>query len=959
MGQNNTRWRAVVIVLISSLWLLYLPLTAAGEVTTSPNDPRQYESFVLANELKALIISDPTTDKAAAALDVYVGSSSNPEGWAGLAHFLEHMLFLGTAKYPEAGEYQSFISEHGGRHNAYTSDDNTNYFFDVDKNYLEPALDRFAQFFIAPLFTPQYVDRERNAVDSEYQTRRKDDSSRLFHAWKAIANPRHPFSRFQIGSLSTLVDKNDRGLRETLIEFYEHHYSANIMTLVVLGKEPLPVLKKWVTEKFAAIRNADAKPFHISEPLLAPGTLPARLNVIPLEDRRVLVMAFPIPPVIEYWRRKPVHYIANLLGYEGQGSLLSLLKEQGWVETLSAGLSVSNASEATFSVSMHLTEQGMQHVNEIVSYAFRYIDLIREDGISERIFDEQRRIAEIDFRFKEKTSAIRYASMLAANLQIYPASEVLRGPYEMDRYDPALIRRFLDELRPDNLLLTLNAKGLPTRTEEPWFGTPYQITQISPELIARWRRPVADARLAIPGPNIFLPDDLAVKPPKDATAKPARIRKEHGLELWFKQDTTFKVPRADFYFNVRSPLANDSPAHAVLTELYVKLVNDQLNEFAYPAYLAGLNYELYKHLRGISVRISGYSDKQTVLLSRVVNALAQPTIDRQRFAFAKDELARDLKNVERETPYRQTTSEITKLLLRPYWTEEQRLVALGSLTADDLVKFVPRLLNRMYVVALAHGNLYRKDALTYTEILQQRLLASATPTGVPGGQVVKLPSGEEFVRRLHVDHPDSALAVYVQGPNKHYGTRAKTALTAQIVSTAFYNDLRTEKQLGYVVFASSLPVLEVPGIAFIVQSPNTGPAALEKNVNDFINTYADVLRDMSDENFARQKQALLTRILQKDQNLQARSNRYWNDIDRKRYKFDLRERLAKAVRRVEKKALEKYYRDLLLGKRHRRLVVVSTGANHVGAPVASIESTETVLIKDISTFKEQHRYFPR
>ena len=959
MRRNCGHWRALVVALIGSLWLLSLPALTAAAVTKSPNDPREYESFLLPNQLKALIISDPATDKAAAALDVYVGSSSDPEGWEGLAHFLEHMLFLGTEKYPQAGEYQSFISEHGGRHNAYTSDENTNYFFDVDKNYLEPALDRFSQFFVAPLFTPQYVERERNAVDSEYQARRKDDSSRLFHAWKTVANPGHPFSRFQIGSLKTLVDRSDLKLREALIKFYRQHYSANIMTLVVLGKEPLPALKQWVTQKFSAVKNVDAKPFRTGEPLWAAGTLPARLNVVPLEDRRVLAMTFPIPPVIAYWQSKPVNYVANLLGYEGEGSLLSLLKKRGWVETLSAGLGASSISEATFSVSMQLTEQGLEHVDEIVSYAFRYIDLIREQGISERIFDEQRRIAEMDFRFQEKASAIRYASMVAANLQIYPAAEVLRGPYAMDHYDPALIRRFLDELRPEHLLLTVNAKGLPTDAEEPWFAAPYALTRMSEALIARARAPAADARLAIPGPNIFLPDDLALKTPKDATHRPVRIRTTPGLQLWFQQDATFKVPRADFYFSLRSPLANDSPQHAVLTELYVKLVNDQLNEFAYPAYLAGLNYELYKHLRGITVRISGYSDKQAVLLSRVVDALAKPVIDPRRFAIARDELVRDLKNVELETPYRQTTSEINKLLLRPYWTEEERLAALEALTAADLGDFVPKLLRQINIVALAHGNLSRTDALASADILQQRLLASATATDVPAGEVLKLPSGEEFVRLLSIDHPDSALTIYLQGANKSYATQAKTALTAQIVSTPFYNDLRTEKQLGYVVFASSLTVFEVPGIAFVVQSPNTNPAALEKNVVDFIRGYANVLHDMREEEFARHKQALLTRIMQKDRNLQARSNRFWNDIDRKRYKFDSRERLAKAVRRIDKKVMERYYRDLLLGKRQRRLIVLSAGTNHGGASVAGVDSSEIIFIKDSSAFKQQHRYFPR
>jgi insulysin len=958
MGIPNIR-RALLAALTAGALLLYIAAAVGDTVVKSPNDQRQYESFVLPNQLKVLLVSDPSTDKAAAALDVFVGSNSDPQRWPGLAHFLEHMLFLGTKKYPQASEYQDFISKHGGRHNAWTGDENTHFFFDIDQNYLEPALDRFAQFFIAPSFTPQYVDHEKRAVDSEYQTRRKSDGTRLFFVWKQVANPKNPLSHFDIGNLSTLVDYKDRKLREALIDFYQHHYSANIMALVVLGKEPLPLLKQWVVDKFSAVRNVDAKPLRIDEPLFASHTLPARLNVTPLKDKRVLVMTFPIPPVADYYRSKPAQYIANLLGYEGKGSLLSLFKDKGWVETLSAGLSVDTLSNAALSVSMELTQEGLQHVNDIPSYLFRYVELIRQQGIAKRIFDEQQKIAEISFRFQEETSAIRYVSALASNLQIYPPQLVLRGPYEMDQYDPALILRFVERIRPDNMLLTVNAKDLATDARERWFGTPYEITHITSGLIDEWRHPPTVAQLAIPAPNPFLPDDLVVKPPREATAIPVRLRRVRGLQLWFKQDTTFNVPRADFYFSVRSRVANDSPTHNVLTELYVKLVNDQLNEFAYPAYLAGLDYELYKHLRGFTVRISGYNDKQELLLSRVVAALAKPTIDPERFAVAKDELTRDLRNAKRDTPSRQTTSEVGELLLRPYWTEEQRLAALAQLSPDDLSSFVPQLLGHIYVVALAHGNLYRNDALAFADVLQQRLLDHAAAADVPQGEVIKLPKGEEFVRELKIDHPDSAITIYAQGPNKHYSTRAKTGLLTQILSSPFYSDLRTEKQLGYIVYAASMPILRVPGIAFVVQSPNTAPISLEEKIDQFITTYADAIGHMSDQDLTKYKQGLLSQILEKDRNLQARSNRYWNDIDEKQYKFDVRERLADAVRRIDREALQRYYHELLLGKQRRRLVVLSSGTNHEGSLAANADTAGVIHIRDIATFKQHLSAFPR
>ncbi|MFQ5755965.1 MAG: insulinase family protein, partial [Acidiferrobacterales bacterium] len=150
--RTRHRYQALVAAIIGA-FLLGATAYADNTIVKSANDQREYASFELPNKLKVLVVSDPTTDKAAAALDVFVGTSSDPENRQGLAHFLEHMLFLGTKKYPKPGEYQEYISTHGGRHNAYTGFEHTNYFFDIDKDYLEPALDRFAQFFVAPLFT--------------------------------------------------------------------------------------------------------------------------------------------------------------------------------------------------------------------------------------------------------------------------------------------------------------------------------------------------------------------------------------------------------------------------------------------------------------------------------------------------------------------------------------------------------------------------------------------------------------------------------------------------------------------------------------------------------------------------------------------------------------------------------------------------------------------------------------
>lgn len=88
----------------------------------SPNDQRSYEAIILPNHLKLLLVHDPDITKSACSISVGVGSSEDPDRSLGLAHFLEHMLFMGSEKFPLHNEYSSFISSNSGFDNAYTSD---------------------------------------------------------------------------------------------------------------------------------------------------------------------------------------------------------------------------------------------------------------------------------------------------------------------------------------------------------------------------------------------------------------------------------------------------------------------------------------------------------------------------------------------------------------------------------------------------------------------------------------------------------------------------------------------------------------------------------------------------------------------------------------------------------------------------------------------------------------------
>lgn len=932
--------------------------SALGEdIVTSPNDDAEYHALQLENGLKVLLVFDPDTDKSAASLAVHVGSGSDSKERQGLAHFLEHMLFLGTEKYPQPGEYHEFIRSNGGSQNAYTSYEFTVYYFDIEPGRLEPALDRFSQFFVAPLLSPEYVEREMNSVESEFRSRIESDVRRRIDAEKEVLNPRHPYTNFQGGNLETLSADTGTPLRQELEAFYAKNYSAGLMSLVVYGKESIATLQDWVTTRFSAIPNTGMTVLRPSEPLFKPGRLPARIDIVPKKDSRSLTLSFPIPPAREHYLAKPLRYVGELLGHEGKGSLLSLLKARGWADSLSAGLGLNHNTEALFSVSIALTQSGLTHVDAIAALTFEQIRSIRAEGIREWAFEEQSQLSALSFRFKQRTDPSDYVTSLATRLQLYPENHVLYGPYALEEYEPELIAEYLDALVPENLLLTVTARNAKTDRESRWLHAPYSVEPIAQETVDSWKVATAEGELALPEPNAFIPTDLELKTAEASAPTPRIIEQRAGSTVWHQHDQSYESPRASFFVSIQSERARNDARSTVLTQMYVSIVNDLLNEYSYPATLAGLGYNLYPTAKGMTIRVSGYGDKQPALLRRIVAALAQPEIRPERFDIIKERTLRQLRNTKLNKPYSQTRSELTRLLLEPSWTADERIAALEPLGIDDLRAFVPVLMARLYVMSLSHGNVLESDAIAMTEIVRDALVKETEPAELLESRVVKLAPAARHLRELDIDHDDSAITVYFQGSDRSFETRARFALMSQVLSSPFYTQLRTERQLGYIVYASYESLLEIPGISFVIQSPGTGPAELERQTLAFLNDYAQHLDSMDGDAFEAQKMGVVSTLLEEDKTLWERSSRYWYEIDRRQFSFDTTARLASAVEKIEKDDFRRFFTDTLLSDNRKTITVRSIGRAQTDAGDTAEEVREKIM--EARNFRAGQHYFER
>ncbi|WP_018918332.1 insulinase family protein [Vreelandella zhanjiangensis] len=902
--------RISLIVMLGALWfsphLLAASDNPVDEVvtpTTSPFDSRDYRVLTLENGLNILLVSDPEADKAAASMNVRVGSAQDPDDLLGLAHFLEHMLFLGTEPYPASDAYQRFISDHAGSHNAFTAQQDTNYFFDIEPSALPEALDRFSEFFLSPLFNADHLASERNIVHSEYMARIRDESRRENDVLNQLLNPDNATTSFAVGSRETLANppEGEATLRERVMDFYHQHYDANVMNLAVVAPQPLDTLEDWVAERFADIPDNDLSVPAIDAPLVDASTLPRYIERQSLQDRRQLRFYFPIPDPTDEYRTKPTQVISHLLGDEGDGSLLAVLRDAGLADGLSAGVGRGDGENALFTVSISLTPAGAERLDDIQATLFAAIEKIRTEGLADWRYAEQRDLSEQAFRFQQHGAPQQEATRLSMSLSRYPVEDVQYAAYRMDAPDAERQEVYLDALTPDNMLRFYSAPDIESDTVSPWFNTQWREQQPS-------QAGQVLGELTLPEPNPFIASDLTLLEGQDE--RPSILIDTPSFHAWHMQDARFNTPSVEWRLSLQYPDASYSPEEVVLTQLLAGWLNDSLNESLYPAWLAGQAFSAYPHARGMTLSFSGWRDGQTPLIEQAIDQLKTAEISDSTFERVRYQLQREWRNAPQSSLPGQASRTLGEALLAPQWSTTELLAASQRLERSHLENFRKRFLGGLYVDAMAVGNLDADLAREQADIMRNKLRPRLTRDDIPKltpQAVSETPS----VLRPHSTREESLVLRYLQARNQTAKEQAVTSVIAQWLETPFYQKLRTEEQLGYIVNAGYSPLLEAPGIALLVQSPDVDSETVAEHMDTFLDNASQQLEQLDDETLAPYRQAVHDRLKQRDTSLSGMASRYWQATALDEIRFDRREELANLALEVSPADIQAAWPELL------------------------------------------------
>ena len=826
---------------------------------------------------------------------------------------------------------------------------------------LRGALDRFAQFFICPLFLKEALDRELKSVDSENKKNLQSDTWRFTQLDKSLSNPNHPHQHFSTGNLKTLRDEpQERGVevRDEFMKFHEKHYSANRMKLVVLGTESLDELESWVVELFADVPNKDLLQNRWDD--VQPYTEKELLKQVfakPVMDSRSLKILFPYQDEESLYKSYPSRYLSHLIGHEGPGSILAYIKAKGWATGLSAGPMTICPGAGSFHIAIRLTKEGLSSYQEVLKAVFQYIALMKEIKPQKWIVDEIKGMAEVDFRFKQKVPASSFTSSLSSTMQKpLPREWLLAGQRMIREFDSDAISHAMSHLRADNYKITIASQEYPGSWDmrERWYGTEYKVEPIPKDVQESMRRAIESTpesrpqELHLPHKNEFIPTRLAVerKEVPEPMKAPKLIRNDENVRAWWKKDDRFWVPKGSLIALLRTPLTAVTPENYVKTALYRHLVKDALDEYSYDAEIAGLAYQIGASGIGLTVKVSGYNDKMPVLLEKVLVGMRDLEINSDRFQIMKDRLLRSYRNWEFQQPFHQVGDFTNWLRTERSWINEQLLAEIHHLTPGDISIFYPQLLNQLHIEVLCHGNLYKEDALRMTKLIETTLKARPLPRAQwHVRRHLLLPEGSDYTYRRPLGDPaniNNCIEYYVHGgsiSDKQLG--AKILLLAQLGDEQGFDQLRTKEQLGYIVFTGHKTSATTVGYRVVIQSERP-TEYLEERINAFLLTLGQTLENMSQQEFDGHKRSVINKRLEKLKSLDQETNRFWSQIANEHYHFQYVDSDVEHLRPLSKADMVEFFNHYIHpSSPHRAKLSVHLVAKTSPKEVAGSMSVET------------------
>lgn len=785
---------------------------------------------------------------------------------------MEHSVFLGDFQHNQSNTFEKFLSEHNGYSNAFTSQENTNYYYKVSSEKLEESLARFTELLSNPLLQLDDMQRELHALESEFLKDKLESARQVWRLIKHLANEDHPFHRLSPGNLATLGGLNNSSI---IRDFHSQYYIPENMQCVLYGREDPQDLLEMSRRYFIKIKRSF--PPSQSVPLGTIASVPVYLSDVlgmvvtykPLRKGNDLAIIWPVTGS----SRCGIGTVVSILSERHSKSALTFLKKQGLATGITWYTIISAHSFSVLRVDVKLTEMGQANYALVVKVIFKQIQITLTESSSKshawlkRIHQETLQ----NFINQEKQEVHHFVKTLSSRMSkvLHPAY-LLGAPVQAPTAQ--CLSATLEFLTPMNSIIFL---GSTSRKEdfyekEPWYEIPYSTLKLT-EMNLR----ALQSTSKYEGEIKSLPEDYTTisrtfplyERDLEQQRWPTELHDEDGLTVWWQQDYTFHTPRIDTVLWGHAHQEHSTAREVALHFLLVEMFRDQLED---RVQWGGNHVELhYQSSSGFILRMSGYSDHEKMMrfMKDVVNVMVKLDVSRnvnEKFVHVvKYKALTELARSDYAEAYKHPLYKSRVLLEKNVVPLNEIVSEVKKISLASFADFYRNFWQDIGYKCLIYGNVLKSMALEYSLILNTLVLRTTSSGSVavnkpPFHPTIQYPSGTYYTITPYPNSDETAsvadLAI-ILGPtpwnsdtitaDKRLFTRTAMArIAATILTEPVFIELRTRQQLGYAVITKFISHFGIDYIHLCIQGSENSAVTMANSILSFLIEYRSTLTNL-------------------------------------------------------------------------------------------------------------------
>jgi len=559
-------------------------------------------------------------------------------------------------------------------------------------------------------------------------------------------------------------------------------------------------------------------------------------------------------------------------------------------------------------------------------------------------------------------------SSLAGALPKYAPEDILTGRVLMDTPDVALINEVLATMTPDNMnviLVDSQFKDEAANQQEPVYNFSYREEALDPAFVARLAK--ASGHGLLPPPDLqFVPRRLDLISEGAGKDGPEQLLKHGWVELWWLGMGEVKLPKAVISLKLGFPSSAITQVQdVILGALHSRVVQLVLEEPSDALQTCGVSYNVGTHDDGISLSFSGFDEHILELVKMVMPRVRSPRAEASDFEMARRQLVLDLADVTIKQPYQHALEAFEVVTMKHRFSRMELMAAAQNTELVNQAaysRFLDQVFAEARLSALFTGNVGKARSLEMTSVIESLVgITRDQREALHDSHVAVVNPKEEVEVRVHnpiPGDPNSATLVSYQFGVPKITDRVHLAMLGEVIDRPVFEALRTERQLGYVVFGWVAGHASIVEVRVLVQGFREQPDVVGGLIEDVVQNLTRVVASMTQEEFETRKRTLRSTLTKPPATMSHWAGHYWGQIWDQTYCFQKRDLqmkyldskefaspapLLKAWRQaVEPSAHRKKVSVKLFGSKAKKSSVELHGGDLTGKKVITLVDSESV-----------------